>query len=414
MAQGPEILETIELNGPDDFHLHLRNAESLPLLVEHTAVQVERALVMPNTKPPITTVPHALRYYAEIKKCVPKGHSFEPLMSLYLTDLTRVEDVVAAAASSKVFAFKLYPKHATTNSAHGVSDIRSAATSRIFSAMQKHDVLLCVHGEVNIDSSNQPIDIFEREQTFIDNELRYILHSFPRLRVVLEHVTTRKAVQFVTAYNINAQQKQTQNLKSDSESEKVRSERNRIRLAATITAHHLMADRNDIFKGNRVNPHMFCLPILKRREDKEALRGAAVSGLPWFFAGSDSAPHTRDTKECSHGCAGIYTAFNVLSLYAETFWRAKAMAKMNDFVSGFGADFYDIARNVNKVRMVRLKGKVAPRVPDSFVYLRGEKLVPFMAGETLEWCLQRQMEHEYTAEQKYTVCVECEEQDADE
>eukprot|EP01083_Nonionella_stella_P034581 94643_1 len=380
---GPESkqdTETIDLNGCDDFHIHLRNEESLPLLVEHASIQIERGLVMPNTKPPILTVQDAQNYYKQIVNSVPNQQSFTPLMSLYLTDSTTIETIQNASKSDIVHAFKLYPKNATTNSKFGVTNIKSDNMKMVLKEMEKCGLILCIHGECNIDDkSNKLIDIFEREQAFIGNELQYIVSEFPNLKIILEHVTTKKAVDFITEYYKNE------------------TNRKKLNIAATITAHHLLNNRNHIFYGNKINPHVFCLPILKTESDQNALIQAAISGLPYFFGGSDSAPHTKNTKECHHGCAGIYTMYNVVSLYAETFDAYNAMDKLNDFLSKFGAEFYGIERNKNKIKLIKQKNKI----PDSFKYINKDVLVPFKSGQELNWCLERQAKYTYLAEQKY-------------
>lgn len=371
-----EITE-IELNGCDDFHIHLRNEDSLPLLVEHCSIQIERGLIMPNTKPPILTVSDAQNYYNTIKKYAANyKQSFEPLMSLYLTDSTPISEIELASKSSIVYAFKLYPKNATTNSKFGVTNIKSENMKKIFGAMEKYGLILCVHGEVNInDKTNKFIDIFEREHAFIDNELNYLLSEFPNLRIILEHVTTKKSVDFILNYYSKRDE-------------------SKINLAATITAHHLLSNRNDIFKNNRINPHYFCLPILKTEQDQTALINAAISGKPYFFGGSDSAPHTQKTKENSCGCAGIYTMYNIIPLYAETFSNYNSMDKLNNFLTKFGADFYGIKQNENKVKLIKEKNKV----PDSFKYIKGDNLIPYKAGQELNWILKRQKDFKYTAE----------------
>jgi len=380
MADSKDEHSELYLNGCDDFHIHLRNEESLPLLVEHAAIQIERGLIMPNTKPPILTVDDAEKYHKAIMKNVPAQHSFVPMMSLYLTDSTTVQEIRAAAKSDIVYALKLYPKNATTNSKFGVTDIKSDGIKKVLQEMESEGLILCVHGECNIDdATNEFIDIFEREHAFIDNQLLYILSAFPNLKVILEHLTTKKAVDFVLNHYRNEEN------------------RKKLNLGATITAHHLLSNRNDIFSGNRINPHLFCLPILKTEEDRKALLRAATSGLPYFFGGSDSAPHTQNTKECASGCAGIYTMFNSVSLYAEAFEAADAMQKLNDFLSRFGAAFYGVPRNENKVKIVR----TASETPQSFRYIDGQRLVPFKAGHSLHWTLQRQIDHQYTAESVY-------------
>jgi len=278
-----------------------------------------------------------------------------------------------------VFAFKLYPKNATTNSKFGVTDIKSENIKLVLKEMEKCGLILCVHGECNInDKTNKFIDIFEREHAFIDNQLKYILSEFPNLKIILEHVTTKKAVDFIMDYYKDNKSKSNN-------------------LAATITAHHLLNNRNNIFEGNKINPHLFCLPILKTESDQKALIDAATSGLPYFFGGSDSAPHSRDTKECSHGCAGIYTMYNIVPLYAETFYQYNAMNKLNSFLTKFGADFYGVKQNENKIKLVKKKSKI----PESFKYLNNDVLVPFQAGNELNWSLQRQTEYKYQAEKNY-------------
>eukprot|EP01083_Nonionella_stella_P120177 359887_1 len=373
-----EHKDIIELNGCDDFHIHLRNEENLALLVEHACVQIERGLVMPNTKPPILTVDDATKYRKQILNHVPNHQSFTPLMSLYLTDSTTIHTVQNAAQSDFVYAFKLYPKNATTNSKFGVTNIKSKHIKSVFREMEKWGLILCIHGECNVDDqSNTMIDIFEREHTFIDNELQYILSEFPNLKVILEHVTTKKAVDFIIDYYKDKQNE------------------NKLNLAATITAHHLLNNRNHIFEGNKINPHLFCLPILKTESDQNALIQAATSALPYFFGGSDSAPHTKNTKECHHGCAGIYSMYNVISLYAETFDTCNAMDKLNDFLSRFGAEFYGIPRNKTKMKLIKQKHKI----PESFKYM-DDVLVPFKSGQKLNWCLERQLKYKYVAERQ--------------
>ena len=276
----------LTLTRPDDWHLHVRDADALPCVVPHTARQFARAIIMPNLQPPVTTTEQALAYRERILAAVPPGCDFNPLMTLYLTDNTPAAEIARARSSGLVHAVKLYPAGATTHSDAGVTDI--ANTLAALEAMQEHGLPLLVHAEV----TDPAVDVFDREAVFIERHLAPLTERFPELRVVLEHATTRDGIQFVTA-------------SSD-------------RIAATITAHHLLLNRNAMFRGG-MQPHAYCLPVLKRERHREALLEAATSGNPKFFLGTDSAPHARERKETACGCAGIYTAHAALELYAEAF-----------------------------------------------------------------------------------------------
>ncbi|MSP27510.1 MAG: dihydroorotase [Methylococcales bacterium] len=338
-------MKTLTITRPDDWHIHVRNGAILQAVLPHTAAQFARAIIMPNLKPPVTNVAHALAYREEILQAVPVGVNFTPLMTLYLTAATTVEDIKAAAESAHVYAFKLYPAGATTNSDAGVADVK--AIYPLLAAMEKYELPLLLHGEV----TDEACDIFDRERVFIDRHLTAITRDFPSLRVVLEHVTTSDAVQFV-----------------ESASDKV---------AATITPQHLLFNRNAMLVGG-IKPHYYCLPILKRETHRQALVKAATSGNAKFFLGTDSAPHTRDLKENACGCAGCYSAFGALELYAEAFEQANALDKLEGFASFYGADFYRLPRNTDTVTLE----KSTWTVPS----LYGE-LTPLKAGENLSWKL---------------------------
>lgn len=341
--------DSITLTAPDDWHIHLRDGDALRNTVPDAARSFQRAIVMPNLVPPVTNADQAEAYKARIQAQVPANVQFEPLMVLYLTDNTSPADIAAAKAAG-VVACKLYPAGATTNSASGVTAVKNIYPA--LEAMQNHGLLLLVHGEV----TDADIDIFDREAVFIDRILTPVVRDFPKLKVVLEHITTADAVDFVAASGEQA--------------------------AATITAHHLLFNRNHMLVGG-IRPHYYCLPILKRQQHQQALVKAATSGNPKFFLGTDSAPHARHKKESSCGCAGSYTAFAALELYAETFDRANALDKLEGFASHFGADFYGLPRNEHTVRLVRESWQVPQELP-----LGDDKIVPLMAGETLHWRLQ--------------------------
>jgi dihydroorotase len=344
-------MNTLTLPTPDDWHLHLRDGAALAAVLPHTAAQFARAIVMPNLKPPVTTTALAAAYRERILAARPAGSSFEPLMTLYLTDRTPPDEVERARASGFVHAFKLYPAGATTHSDAGVTDIRRCDAT--LAAMAELGVPLLVHGEVTLES----VDVFDREARFIGDVLGPLVQRLPRLRVVFEHITTRAAVQFVRAAGPQ--------------------------VAATITPQHLLHNRNAIFHGG-IRPHYYCLPILKTEDDREALVEAATSGSPKFFLGTDSAPHERDTKENSCGCAGMYSAHAALELYAEAFERAGALHRLADFASRFGAEFYGLPRNPGSVELVRESWNVPASYP-----FAGGSVVPMRAGETIHWRLRR-------------------------
>ena len=337
----------LTLTRPDDWHLHVRDTDALTTVIPHTARQFARAIIMPNLQPPVTTTKQALAYHQRILAAVPDGVHFTPLMTLYLTDQTTADDIIEAQASNRVQAVKLYPAGATTNSAAGVTEI--SKTWGALESMEEQGLPLLVHAEV----TDPEIDVFDREQVFIDRHLQPLTQRFPQLKVVLEHVTTREGVQFVS----NAPDT----------------------VAATITAHHLLLNRNAMFKGG-LQPHSYCLPVLKRELHREALLAAAISGNRKFFLGTDSAPHTRERKESACGCAGIYTAHAALELYAQAFEDADALQQLEGFASHFGADFYGLPRNTDQITLVKKDWQV----PDSYP-LMGSALVPLFAGETLHW-----------------------------
>lgn len=339
----------LDLRHPDDFHLHLRDGSMLRTLVADSAERFARAIVMPNLRKPVTTVRAALAYRRRILAALPAGLEFEPLMTLYLTESTLTAELKRAADNPHVHAVKYYPAGATTNSESGVLDIHRVYPLLDF--MQKHELPLLVHGEV----TDAEVDVFDREQVFIDRVLAPLIERFPALRVVFEHVTTRQAVQFV--------QSRTHNL------------------AATITAHHLLLDRNALFRGG-LRPHHYCLPVLKRAVHREALVAAATSGDSRFFLGTDSAPHPVHAKENACGCAGIYTAHAALELYAEVFEQAGALNRLEQFASENGAAFYRLPVNTGRVKICRESWQVPATLP-----LARTKLVPFRAGETCAWKL---------------------------
>ena len=340
----------ISLIRPDDWHLHLRDGEAMAAVLPHTAQQFARAIVMPNLKPPVTTVEQAAAYRQRILAALPAGMQFEPLMTLYLTDNTPAAEIERAVQSGFVKAVKLYPAGATTNSDAGLTAIEKAYDA--LAAMEAHGLPLLVHGEV----TDPAIDLFDREKVFIDTVLAPLLQRFPRLKVVMEHITTKDAAEFVASTPAN--------------------------VGATITAHHLLYNRNAIFQGG-VRPHWYCLPVLKRETHRLALVEAALSGNPKFFLGTDSAPHARQTKEAACGCAGCYTAYGAIELYAEAFDNVGALDQLEGFASVFGPDFYDLPRNTDRITLVR---EDVP-VPSEYPYLAGDTLVPLRAGEQLRWRL---------------------------
>ena len=342
--------KTLSITRPDDWHLHLRDGAALKEVLPDTAKQFARAIVMPNLRPPVTTTELALAYRQRILDALPAELNFEPLMTLYLTDNTTAEEIALAKASGIVHGVKLYPAGATTNSDSGVTNLGHCV--KALEAMEKLGVPLLAHAEV----TDADIDVFDRERVFIERNMAPLLKKFPALKVVFEHITTKDAANFVTEASSN--------------------------VAATITAHHLLMNRNDMFKGG-IQPHHYCLPILKREEHRLALVKAAISGNAKFFLGTDSAPHAKHTKEAACGCAGMYTAHTAIELYAEAFENANALDKLEGFASFYGADFYGLPRNTAQITLVKESWKV----PDSLPF-DGDALVPLRAGQTLAWKLQ--------------------------
>lgn len=334
---------------PDDWHLHLRDSPFMEAVVADTARQFGRAIIMPNLNPPVRSCEDALAYRQRILAALPDGSQFEPLMTLYLTDNTSVDEIKVASESEFIHGAKLYPAGATTNSDAGVTDL--AKLDAVFEAMQRHGLVLQIHGEATANK----VDVFDREKTFIDESLIDIRSRYPQLRIVFEHITTRDAVEFVRQADAN--------------------------LAATITAHHLLINRNALFRGG-IRPHHYCLPIAKREHHRLALLDAAGSGERSFFAGTDSAPHSQQAKESACGCAGIYSAHSAVELYAQALEPGGDFTHFESFMSRNGADFYGLAYNSSKVSLVR----DAWVVPDLLPYPESN-LIPFMAGETLNWKL---------------------------
>jgi dihydroorotase len=333
---------------PDDWHVHFRDGPALAAVVPATASVFGRAIVMPNLKPPVTTVAAATAYRARILAAVPPGAKpFMPLLTLYLTEATPPGEVRRARDAGYIPAIKYYPAGATTHSEHGVGNL--SRVYPVLEAMQRDGIVLCVHGEV----TDSGVDVFDRERVFVDRELATIVREFPGLRIVVEHVTTRDAVQFVIDAGAN--------------------------IAATITPQHLLYSRNALFAGG-LRPHWYCLPVLKRESHRQALVAAATSGNPKFFLGTDSAPHARHTKEHGCGCAGCYTAPIALPLYAEAFEDAGALDRLEGFASRFGADFYRLPRNVDHVTLLRETMTVPEELP-----FGEHTIVPLRAGETLRW-----------------------------
>ncbi|SEA41255.1 dihydroorotase [Thiothrix caldifontis] len=339
----------LTMTRPDDWHVHLRDGDMLATVLPDTAQRFARAIVMPNLKPPVRTVADAGAYRERILSALPANMRFEPLMTLYLTDNTSPEDIRQAKSSGFIHAVKYYPAGATTHSDSGVTDIRQVAA--VLETMQEVDLPLLIHGEV----TDTNIDIFDREAVFIERILVPLLERLPRLRVVLEHITTAQAAAFVTAASAN--------------------------VAATITVHHLLYNRNAMFQGG-IRPHAYCLPVLKRESHRQALVAAATSGNPKFFLGTDSAPHLRHDKESSCGCAGIYSAHAALELYAEVFEQAGALDKLEAFASFHGSDFYGLPRNQEQVTLVK-----QPWTVPAALNAGDHALIPLRAGETVGWHL---------------------------
>ena len=341
--------QTLTLRRPDDWHLHVRDGAQLAAVVPFTARQFGRALVMPNLQPPMTTTDALAAYRARILAAVPAGLAFEPQMTLYLTDSTSPDEIRKAKASGFVVGAKLYPAGATTHSDAGVTSIDKVWPA--LEAMAEHGLVLQVHGEVTASD----VDVFDREHVFIDRVLSRVVERVPRLRVVFEHITTRVAAEFVQSA--------------------------RTGVAATITPQHLLLNRNALFEGG-IRPHHYCLPVLKRERDREALVAAATSDDPRFFLGTDSAPHARHTKETACGCAGIFSAHAAIELYAEAFEGAGRLDRLEAFASERGADFYGVSRNTGTLTL----RKESWNVPDSYSFgPANERLVPFRAGATLAW-----------------------------
>ncbi len=342
------MTQEISLTRPDDWHLHVRDGAALNVVVPHTAMQFARAIIMPNLKPPVTTAEQALAYKQRILAAVPAGVAFEPLMTLYLTDNLAPAEIARAKAAG-VVACKLYPAGATTNSDAGVTDLRKIYP--VLEAMQREGVLLLVHGEV----TSSDIDLFDREAVFIERHLAPLRRDFPELKIVMEHITTSEAVQYVKSADHH--------------------------LAATLTVHHLLYNRNAIFTGG-IRPHYYCLPVLKRETHRQALVQAAISGDPRFFLGTDSAPHPAHLKEHATGCAGCYTAHAAIEMYAEVFDQAEALDKLEGFASFFGADFYGLPRNTDRITLRRENWTP----PESYAFGEAE-LKPLRSGESLPWRL---------------------------
>jgi dihydroorotase len=340
------MIQEITITRPDDWHLHVRDGDALKAVVPHTAAQFGRAIIMPNLRPPVTTAAQAAAYRDRIRAAVPPGRSFQPLMTLYLTDNLPPGEI-RRASQAGVVAVKLYPAGATTNSDAGVTDLRK--TYPTLEAMQRAGLPLLVHGEV----TDPGVDVFDREAVFLQTQLIPLRRDFPELKIVMEHVTTREAAQYVRDADAF--------------------------VAATITAHHLLYNRNAIFSGG-IRPHYYCLPVLKREVHRLALVEAATGGNPKFFLGTDSAPHPAHLKEHASGCAGCYTAHAAMELYAEAFDNAHALNRLEGFASFHGADFYGLPRNAGKITLRR----EAWTVPESFAF-GAAQLKPLRGGETLAW-----------------------------
>ena len=344
------MTDTITITRPDDWHLHLRDGDYLHAVLPDTTRRFARAIVMPNLKPPVTTVALALAYRERILAAMPAGATFTPLMTLYLTDNTRAGEIRLAAQTEGVAAVKYYPAGATTNSDSGVTDLARCAA--VLEAMQETGLPLLTHGEV----TDPNVDIFDRERVFLERELAPLLKKYPRLKIVVEHITTREAADFVALAPAN--------------------------VAATITAHHLLLNRNALFQGG-MRPHNYCLPVLKRETHREALVAAAISGSAKFFLGTDSAPHATHTKEADCGCAGCYTAHAGIELYAEAFAQAGALDKLEGFASHHGPDFYGLPRNRDTITLTRKAWRVPVRVGYG-----ADQLTPFRADGEVAWMLQ--------------------------
>ncbi|MDP1924680.1 MAG: dihydroorotase [Thiobacillus sp.] len=341
------MTDTLTITRPDDWHIHFRDDAAMASVLPDTARVFGRAIAMPNLKPPVTTVALAAAYRARLLAAVPAGHTFEPLMTLYLTDNTAAEEVFRAQQSGFIHAVKYYPAGATTNSDSGVTDLARAYPA--IAAMEEAGMPLLLHGEV----TDPEVDVFDREAVFIERHLTRLMRDFPRLKIVLEHITTRQAAEFVAAAPAT--------------------------VAATLTVHHLLYNRNAMFQGG-IRPHLYCLPILKRETHRQALVAAAISGNPKFFLGTDSAPHALGAKESSCGCAGIYSAPAAIELYAEVFDAAGALDRLEAFASFYGADFYGLPRNIDTITLQR-ESWLAPQQ----LSMGEAQLIPLRGGETIHW-----------------------------
>lgn len=344
-------MDTLTLLQPDDWHTHLRDGDSLKRTVPDLARQFHRAICMPNLVPPVKTVEDAQAYRERIMAHVPEGVAFDPRMVLYFTDFTSPDEVKKIKQSEHVNAIKLYPAGATTNSDNGVSDIRKVYP--VIEQLEAQQVPLLIHGEV----TDSHVDIFDREKRFLDEVLTPLLRQFPKLKLVLEHITTADAAQFVLDQGRN--------------------------VAATITPQHLLFNRNDMLVGG-IKPHFFCLPILKRKTHQTTLLEVATSGNPKFFLGTDSAPHAQSKKENACGCAGCYSAPYAIELYAQAFDQMNKLNKLEGFASHFGADFYGLPRNTQTITLIRQPQKIAERLP----YLPHDDIIPLYAGQQIEWSVQ--------------------------
>ena len=340
-------MNKITITRPDDWHLHLRDGEALAAVLPDTAHRFARAIVMPNLRPPVTTTALAEAYRLRILAALPAGAKFEPLMTLYLTDNTSADEIAKAKASGLVHGVKLYPAGATTNSDSGVTSLDACAQA--LEAMQKHGMPLLVHAEV----TDADVDVFDREKVFIDRHMKPLLAKYPALKVVFEHITTKDAADFM----LSAPQ----------------------HIAATITPHHLLMNRNAMFNGG-IRPHHYCLPILKREEHRLALLQAATSGNPKFFLGTDSAPHAKSAKEAACGCAGMYSAHAGIELYAEAFEAVGALDKLEAFASFYGADFYGLPRNTEQITLQK-----TPWIVPEHITFANDVLVPLRAGQAVAW-----------------------------
>lgn len=343
-------INTLTLTRPDDWHLHLRDGEALKAVLPDSARQFARAIIMPNLRPPVTSTALAVAYRQRILAALPCGLNFEPLMTLYLTDNTSAEEIRAAVASGMVHGVKFYPAGATTNSDSGVTDLRHCRQA--LAEMERLGLPLLLHAEV----TDAQVDVFDRERVFIERHMVSIIKDYPALKVVFEHITTKDAADFVFQSPSN--------------------------VAATITAHHLLMNRNAMFVGG-IQPHHYCLPILKREEHRQALLRAATSGNAKFFLGTDSAPHAKHTKEAACGCAGMYTAHTSMELYAEAFDAVDALDKLEGFASFYGADFYGLPRNTERIQLQRQSWTVPASLP-----FADDSIIPLRAGQSIAWKMQ--------------------------